>query len=229
MSVDFHSILSPVRVHFAWIDCFSRAGVLSREIRSRATAIPRSPPARHGPIRVRDPDRRARHRPQCRLLRWTIFAGRRRWRLRPFLYPLDALQNWNQLYGSAGFFQHQSVVPAGPAVTTLDGMLARIRASKEGSMLTVLKMLGSRASGGMMSFPRPGVTLAIDFANRGRSTRRLLQSLDAIVIEAGGALYPAKDAGMSPECFRASFPRLDEFQAHVDPAFSSSLWRRVNR
>ena len=64
---------------------------------------------------------------------------------------------------------------------------------------------------------------------RGEKTLALLERLDAVVRDAGGAIYPAKDARMSPETFRASFPRLGEFQAHVDPAFSSSFWRRVTR
>ena len=45
---------------------------------------------------------------------------------------------------------------------------------------------------------------------------------------AGGAVYPAKDARMSPESFRAYFPALDRFTPHRDPKFSSSFWRRVH-
>jgi hypothetical protein len=80
----------------------------------------------------------------------------------------------------------------------------------------------------MLSFPRPGVTLALDFPMRGERTLALLERLDAIVMEAGGAIYPAKDARMSRDTFRRSFPRLGEFTPHVDPAFSSSFWRRVH-
>jgi hypothetical protein len=91
----------------------------------------------------------------------------------------------------------------------------------------VIKVFGDLPSPGLLSFPRPGVTLAVDFAMRGRTTLALLERLDAIVIEAGGAIYPAKDARMSPSTFQRSFPRLSEFTNFLDPRFSSSFWRRV--
>ena len=64
---------------------------------------------------------------------------------------------------------------------------------------------------------------------RGDSTLALLERLDAIVRDAGGAIYPAKDARMAPETFAASFPDYKAFERHIDPAFSSSFWRRVTR
>jgi hypothetical protein len=70
--------------------------------------------------------------------------------------------------------------------------------------------------------------LALDFPNLGSSTLALLNDLDAIVREAEGAVYPAKDARMSPAMFAASFPQLEAFAPHIDPQFSSSFWRRVH-
>ena len=92
----------------------------------------------------------------------------------------------------------------------------------------MLKRFGSAASPGLLSFPREGLTLAVDFAFRGRLTLALLEELDAVVREAGGAVYPAKDARMSPESFRAFFPAHERFEAQRDPKFSSSFWRRVH-
>ena len=71
-----------------------------------------------------------------------------------------------------------------------------------------------------------GTTLALDFPNRGRATLELLDRLDAVVKEAGGRLYAAKDGRIPKEMFITGFPALDQFAAHVDPAFSSSFWRR---
>ena len=93
--------------------------------------------------------------------------------------------------------------------------------------LSVLKTFGDVRSPGMLSFPRPGITFALDFPNEGKETLDFLSMLDDIVTEAKGALYPAKDARMAPKMFEASFPRLNEFAEHVDPRFSSSLWRRL--
>lgn len=143
----------------------------------------------------------------------------------PFFYPLDAVARWNRLYGRKGFFQYQCVVPT--RSEAMREILDRIARSAEGSPLVVLKTFGDLPSPGMLSFPRPGVTLALDFPNRGKRTLQLFEELDRVVLEAGGALYPAKDARMPPELFQASFPNWREFARHVDPRFSSSFWRRV--
>jgi hypothetical protein len=93
----------------------------------------------------------------------------------------------------------------------------------------VLKQFGNLPSLGWLSFPRPGVTLALDFPNRGASTLRLLESLDTITRAAGGAVYPAKDARMSAQAFQQYFPAWTRLEHYVDPKFSSSFWRRVTR
>jgi len=145
----------------------------------------------------------------------------------PFFYPLDGIGEWNRIYGPRGFLQYQSVVPMDDGLAVTSEMLRRIAASGQGSFLSVLKLFGDQPSAGMLSFPRPGVTLALDFPNRDTRTFKLFDELDRIVAEAGGTLYPAKDARMPAALFRSGYPRLDEFQRHVDPAFASSLWRRV--
>jgi hypothetical protein len=78
-----------------------------------------------------------------------------------------------------------------------------------------------------LSFPREGYTLAVDLPNRGQETRSLLDTLDEITRVAAGAVYPATDARMSADSFRAYYPRWQELARHADPAFSSSFWRRV--
>ncbi len=145
----------------------------------------------------------------------------------PFFYPLDSIRNWYRMYGKRGFLQYQFVVPFEPSRDAMREILGRIRRSGEGSFLTVLKQFGTIQSPGMLSFPRPGLTLALDFAYGGPKTLRLLDDLDAIVLRSGGAVYPAKDARMSAENFQAFFPHWKEFSAYIDPNFSSSFWRRV--
>lgn len=145
----------------------------------------------------------------------------------PFFYPLDAILNWNRMYGRRGFFQYQLVVPFEQDRSIIKEIFARITRSKRASFLAVLKTFGDIQSPGMLSFPRKGVTLALDFPNDGAPTLKLMNELDAVVFAAGGALYAAKDARMSPESFMASYPHLQQFSQYVDPAFSSSFWRRV--
>ena len=147
------------------------------------------------------------------------------WHYQPFLFPLDALLDWNRIYGPSGFYQYQCVLPGGVAdqMQALRDMLGRIARSGLGSFLTVLKQFGDRPSLGLLSFPRPGVTLALDFPNRGEATLKLLEELDAITRACGGAVYPAKDARMSAD----AFPLWQELARFIDPGFSSSFWRRV--
>lgn len=143
-----------------------------------------------------------------------------------FFYPLDAIRQWNLIYGRQGFLQYQCVIPE----TNLDAfeeLLDRIALSGMGSFLGVVKQFGSAQSAGMLSFPRPGLTIALDFAMRGERTLQLMQSLDEVVLQSGGALYPAKDARMSPALFEASYPRWRSFVPYIDPKLSSSFWRRV--
>jgi FAD/FMN-containing dehydrogenase len=145
----------------------------------------------------------------------------------PFFYPLDAILNWNKMYGKRGFFQYQLVVPFESDRGIIKEIFARITKSKRASFLAVLKTFGDVASPGMLSFPRKGVTLALDFPNDGQPTLDLMNQLDSVVFKAGGALYAAKDARMSPASFLSSYPRVEEFKRFIDPAFSSSFWRRV--
>lgn len=144
-----------------------------------------------------------------------------------FFYPLDSLHHWNRIYGRRGFLQYQCVLVK-DARDALFALLKKISHSGQASFLSVLKELGGTTSPGMLSFPRKGMTLALDFPNRGRETLALLSSLDEIVRESQGAIYPAKDARMSAEMFANSFPQLETFRPHIDPAFSSSFWRRVS-
>src|SRR5215470_1913130 len=122
-----------------------------------------------------------------------------------FFYPLDSVRQWNLLYGRQGFLQYQCVIPE-DNLPAFEELLDRIARSGMGSFLGVLKRFGDAPPPGMLSFPRPGLTLALDFAMRGERTLQLMRSLDEVVRESGGALYPAKDARMSPSCSRPHSP-----------------------
>ena len=100
-----------------------------------------------------------------------------------------------------------------------------ITSSGQASFLAVIKTFGDLNSPGLLSFPLPGATLALDFPSRGVSTLDLMGRLDAIVAEAGGALYPAKDGRMPRDMFRRSFPNWERLVK--DPGMSSDFWRRV--
>ena len=144
-----------------------------------------------------------------------------------FFYPLDKVANWNNIYGKKGFYQCQFILPLDQN-EVFDQVFTKIRQSGMGSFLTVLKEFGVYESAGMLSFPRPGICLAMDFSNRGNSTMKLLKDIEHLVINAGGSIYPAKDKLMSAESFRHCYPALDDFKRYVDPGISSNYWRRVS-
>ena len=144
-----------------------------------------------------------------------------------FFYPLDAVGHWNRAYGKKGLIQYQLVVPMEFGPEVLRETLEKVQAEKQASFLTVVKLFGTMASPGMLSFPRPGVTVCFDFPHLGAATERLLDDLDRTVFGCGGALYPAKDGRMSRDAFERSFPRHREFKELIDPACSSNFAKRT--
>ena len=145
----------------------------------------------------------------------------------PFFFPLDSVHNWNRIYGKRGFFQYQFVLPFTENHDSIREILKVIADSGQGSFLAVIKTFGNIPSPGLLSFPRPGITVALDFPNCGKRTRKLFEQMDAIVLKNEGRLYPAKDACMTAELFAKTYPETERFLPFIDPAFSSSFWRRV--
>ena len=145
----------------------------------------------------------------------------------PFFYPLDRLLHWNRIYGRKGFQQYQCVIPDSQAQPALRELLGAIAEAGEGSFLAVLKRCGDVQSPGLLSFPMPGASLALDFPQSERLALKLFPRLDAIVREAGGRLYPAKDAHMSGSDFRQAYPAWEQLEALRDPTLMSRFWKRV--
>jgi FAD/FMN-containing dehydrogenase len=145
-----------------------------------------------------------------------------------FFYPLDSILHWNRIYGRKGLLQFQCVLPHENGGTA--GMLEILHAitrSGLASFLAVIKVFGDIPSPGMLSFPRPGITLALDFPVGRDASFELLNRLGAITLEHGGRMYPAKDALMTPQQFQTFYPQWEQFAKFVDPAFNSSFWQRV--
>jgi FAD/FMN-containing dehydrogenase len=218
----------------SWIDCISNGGGRGLFMRGNHTEAQKG----------NEPGKRSWTMPLVPPVslvnRWSLrpfnmaYFNLKKWRAKrslvhyePFFYPLDNLLEWNRIYGPKGFYQYQSVVPLADGQTAVQAMLHEIAGSGEGSFLAVLKTFGDRQPVGMMSFPQPGVTLALDFPNRGEPCLKLFERLDAIVREAGGRIYPAKDARMPRDLFEAGYPRLAEFLRYRDPGISSGLSRRL--
>lgn len=222
----------------AWVDCLAHGKALGRGIFSRANHVP-------GPIGPTAPLESRLAVPfslpfsplsplALRLFN-ALYLRKLGWRRRrrhltpyaPSLYPLDAVADWNRLYGRRGFFQYQCVLPPATAQAGIAELLTATAKAGEGSFLAVLKTMGGQPAPGLLSFAMPGTSLALDFPNHGSATLALLDRLDAITLAAGGRVYPAKDGRMSAATFVAGYPELARFKRSLDPGFSSSFWRRV--
>lgn len=224
------------RYSAAWIDCLAQGGNLGRSVLYRgdfASVDQLTPRHRADPLRFRPHELigTPNHLPSGILNRFTVAAFNEAWyRKSPrerrgqiqdittFFHPLDAVANWNRLYGSNGVIQHQFVVPFG-AEETLRHIIERLSGAHLASFLAVLKRFGP-GNRGMLSFPMPGWSLALDIPGGDHGLSDALDDVDQLVLEAGGRLYLAKDSRMRPELLEAMYPRLGDFRAvrkTVDP------------
>ncbi|HEX6748124.1 MAG TPA: FAD-binding oxidoreductase [Longimicrobium sp.] len=230
------------RYSVAWIDALAAGKALGRGVLMQAdhapsSAVPGDPFAR--------PKRGARRLPfglpAGALNRVTVGVFNRLYRaahrartgalepLERWMWPLDAVADWNRMYGRRGFVQYQLVVPP-DRTDALRAILERAARSGQASFLAVLKRFGP-AGEGLLSFPMEGWTLALDFP-AAPAVIAMLREMDRIVADAGGRVYLAKDAVMDAATFAAMYPAADAFRAvrrELDPAgvLTSSLARRV--
>jgi decaprenylphospho-beta-D-ribofuranose 2-oxidase len=222
-----------------WIDCLARGGALGRGILE--TAEPAAESA--GAARPRRTARVPLDAPGWLLNGATVAAfNAAYWRRVPaagrrrrvdygrFLYPLDALHDWNRIYGRRGFAQFQCVVPPEEGERALRRLLEAVAASRGASFLAVIKAMGGEGKG-LLSFPMRGYTLALDVPMRD-GTAALMRGLEAITLDHGGRIYLAKDSFLSPEGFARMYPAAPRFRnivAGVDPdgRLQSSLSRRI--
>ena len=149
---------------------------------------------------------------------------------RRFVFPLDALLDWNRLYGSAGAVQFQCVIPPEHARVAFREILDIAAEGAVASPLAVMKTMG-REGRGMLSFPKPGFTLALDFPRRA-STDDLVRRLHSITMEHGGRVYLAKDDQLGPSELRRMYPETAKFEnvlRDIDPRglMQSDMARRL--
>ena len=145
----------------------------------------------------------------------------------PFFYPLDKVLHWNRLYGRSGLLQFQYAIPWESARAGTIAILTEVAKSGLASFLAVLKAFGDVPSPGLLSFPQPGITLALDFPIKEGLTFPLVERLADMTRDYGGRLYPAKDAAMTAAQFQTFYPQWEQLARFKDPIITSSFWERV--
>jgi len=234
----------------AWIDCLARGRSLGRSVLMRANHAQRAelPPSRAAqPFRIVHRPRglgpsvpfplpNATLNPLTVGIFNALFYGLHRERGRlvdceRYFYPLDSVHHWNRIYGRRGMIQYQLALPPETSRQGLLEVLEALSSARRPSFLAVLKSFGP-ASGGLLSFPRPGFTLALDLPHTGDDLLHAVARLDAIVLRHGGRVYLAKDSTLGAESFSAMYPQLARFReikAKLDPEgrFASSQSRRL--
>ena len=204
-----------------WIDCLSQGQAMGRGIlmRGRFAEPAEAPP---------QPPRPLPHLavpfvfPAWVLGPWSVRAFNTLWYLRHggrvrcslaspewFFYPLDFIAHWNRMYGPRGFTQYQCVVPDAAGHGAARRFLELLTSRGGASFLCVIKDCGPEGLG-LLSFPLPGISIALDIAINDR-TQSLVDALNELVIAEGGRIYLAKDALTRPEHFQKMEPRLAEW------------------
>ncbi|HEX5724537.1 MAG TPA: FAD-binding oxidoreductase [Longimicrobiaceae bacterium] len=232
------------RYSVAWIDCLATGRALGRGVLMRGNHAPAAQARGRDPLAL--PHRRGTRvpveLPAGTLNRFSVAAFNRLYRaahpdragrlvdLDAFFYPLDAVRDWNRLYGRRGFVQYQAVLPLERGRDGMVRLLEALAASRRPSFLAVLKRFGD-ANPGLLSFPLAGYTLALDLPVAAGLVE-FVHGLDRVVLEHGGRVYLAKDATLTPASFAAMYPQAERFRAvkaELDPegVLTSSLARRV--
>jgi decaprenylphospho-beta-D-ribofuranose 2-oxidase len=236
---------SSCRYSIAWVDLIGRGAAFGRSVvlrcsdretpetaapgrialpgRPRLSVSEGFPPAVLRPATVRVFNALRFHRAPARARAQPITLARN-------FFPLDALGNWNRLYGAAGLLQYQFAVPDHRSQTLVE-IVEALRRARAPMYLAVIKRFGE-PSGGLMSFPMPGWTLAVDMPAASPGLRESLCAADELLAGAGGRVYLAKDARLGADLLAAMYPELQRFKAirsTVDPqgTLRSDMARRL--
>jgi FAD/FMN-containing dehydrogenase len=213
-----------------WIDCLSQGSAMGRGVLQRGRWATEGEAPRNFPralVRVPVPvvcpswvmGRTVGKIFNEGYYRWNRTTAPRLVHPEKFFYPLDALLDWNRLYGPRGFTQYQCVLPDAAGRQAVRQLLELLTRQGAASFLCVIKDCGDQGEG-LLSFPLKGTSIALDLPVRD-NTQAVVDKLNEFVIGAGGRIYLAKDAFTRADHFRAMEPRLPAWQAirrRWDPA-----------
>ncbi|GAB5417685.1 MAG: hypothetical protein Crog4KO_26710 [Crocinitomicaceae bacterium] len=147
------------------------------------------------------------------------------------LFPLDAISNWNYLYGKRGFYQLQFSLPKEGLHDNIKQLLLEIMESNFIPVLAVVKKHGELESPGTLSFLKPGFSFAFDFVYK-KGVTEFLRMLNKRIAELGGRVYLVKDALLDASSFEKMYPEASQFKAQLQQfnngSIQSLLSKRLN-
>lgn len=232
----------------AWIDCLSKGKNMGRSIMMRgenATLAELDNSKRQNPLKVHQQGKLnvPFYFPSFMLNSLSVkifnaFYYHKQWQKSvmslvhydPFYYPLDAIHNWNRIYGKNGFTQYQFVIPKENGRDGLEAIISYIGKHNMGSFLTVLKLFGNQPDN-FLRFPMEGYTLAMDFKIQPKLWV-FLDGMDEMVQKYGGRVYLTKDVRMRKDFLMQTYPEAKAFEQHYqslnpDRKFSSLQSERI--
>lgn len=129
--------------------------------------------------------------------------------LNEFNNPLDKLNHWNRLYGPKGLIQFQALFAQDNATETLKQLIQLMKTCKATPTLAVLKLI-TQSGEGLLSFCKPGFTLAVDFIHNERAKQAIV-AMNQLISELNGRIYLAKDWLLNPEQYNKMYDQHQQF------------------
>ena len=153
-----------------------------------------------------------------------------------FQFMLDYVPHWKRAYGPGGLVQYQAFVPKQNAPRVFEAQIALCQKRNMVPLLCVFKK-HRPADQFLLSYSGDGYSLALDFKHTAQNHDALFalaRDMDALVLEAGGRFYLAKDSTLHASRLgdflgEARVQKFREIKRKCDPddLLQTDLWRRV--
>ncbi len=148
-----------------------------------------------------------------------------------FIFFLDKMPGWKEVF-KHGFFEYEPLIPKNKGRETIARLIGLTHQYKMPAYLSAIKV--HRKDDFLLSYSLDGYSFAMDIPRRPHqkeNQEKLFREMNKVVMEAGGIIYLAKDATLTPAEFRQMYPvdKFMELKKKYDPSeiFQSDMYRRI--